>query len=173
MAKSRSHAARTSPSVFAPSAEPTPATRNTPTIRTPIPATQAHVAATKPDTGSAVPTASMPAPVEAPVQATQAATTTESPIPPSSNDGREEFDQGRRYFLGEGVPKNSFMASQWLWKAVAKRNSDAVLLLSDLYASGDGVPRSCEQARILLIAAAKKGSPAAAQRLRSIETSCH
>jgi len=156
-----------------PSAEPAAATRNTPTIPTPTPTTQEHVAATKPDTGSSVPTASMPAPVEAPVEATRAATATESPIRPSSNDGREEFDQGRRYFLGEGVPKNSFMASQWLWKAVKKRNNDAVLLLSDLYASGDGVPRSCEQARILLVAAAKKGSPAAAQRLRSIETSCH
>jgi TPR repeat protein len=64
------------------------------------------------------------------------------------------------------------MASQWLWKAVAKKNSDAVLLLSDLYAHGDGVPRSCEQARILLVAAAKQGSSTAAQKLRSVETTC-
>jgi len=155
------------------SAAPRPATANAPTIPTPMPAAPEHIAATKPTTSSAAPITSLPAPVPAPVQATPLPTTTESPIPPSSNDGRAEFDQGRRYFLGEGVPKNSFMASQWLWKAVAKRNSDAVLLLSNLYASGDGVPRSCEQARILLVAAAKKGSPAAAQRLRSIETSCH
>jgi TPR repeat protein len=64
------------------------------------------------------------------------------------------------------------MASQFLWKAVAKQNSEAVLLLSDLYARGDGVPRSCEQARILLIAGAKKGSSAAANKLRSIEQTC-
>jgi TPR repeat protein len=45
-------------------------------------------------------------------------------------------------------------------------------LLSDLYARGDGVPHSCEQARLLLIAAAKKGSSAAAQKLRSVERNC-
>lgn len=150
------------------SAEPGLTTANAPTIPTPMAAATEHVAATKPNTSSAAPTAS----ILAPEQATPPPTTTESPIPPSSNDGRNEFDQGRRYFQGEGVPRNSFMASQWLWKAVAKKNSDAVLLLSDLYAHGDGVPRSCEQARILLVAAAKQGSSTAAQKLRSVETTC-
>jgi hypothetical protein len=89
-----------------------------------------------------------------------------------SDDGRDEFDRARQYLAGEGVPKNSWMASQLLWKAIGKQNGEAVLLLSDLYARGDGVPRSCEQARILLVSAARKGSSAAAQKLRSIETSC-
>ena len=89
-----------------------------------------------------------------------------------SDDGRDELDRAHQYLAGEGVPKNSWMASQLLWKAIGKENTDAVLLLSDLYARGDGVPRSCEQARILLVSAAKKGSSAAAQKLRSIETSC-
>jgi TPR repeat protein len=89
-----------------------------------------------------------------------------------SDDGRDELDRARLYLAGQGVPKNSWMASQFLWKAIGKQNSEAVLLLSDLYARGDGVPRSCEQARILLVSAAKKGSSAAAQKLRSIETSC-
>jgi hypothetical protein len=89
-----------------------------------------------------------------------------------SNDGRAELDRARQYLAGEGVPKNSWMASQFLWKAIAKQNSEAVVLLSDLYARGDGVPRSCEQARVLLVSAAKKGSSAAAQKLRSVETSC-
>ena len=95
-----------------------------------------------------------------------------SQIAPSAGSGQDELEQARRYLNGNRVPKNSWMASQWLWKAVAKHNSDAVLLLSDLYARGDGVPRSCEQARILLVASVKKGSSAAAQKLRSIETSC-
>jgi TPR repeat protein len=90
----------------------------------------------------------------------------------SSDNGRDELDRARQYLSGEGVPKSSWMASQLLWKAIGKQNSDAVLLLSDLYARGDGVPRSCEQARILLVTAAKKGSPAAAQKLRSIENGC-
>jgi TPR repeat protein len=86
--------------------------------------------------------------------------------------GQEELAQGLRYLNGSGVPKNSWMASEWLWKAVAKHNNDAVLLLSDLYARGEGVPRSCEQARILLVASAKKGSAVAAKKLRSLEASC-
>lgn len=89
-----------------------------------------------------------------------------------ADNGREDLNQGRKYLEGRAVPKNSWMASQFLWKAVAKQNSEAVLLLSDLYARGDGVPRSCEQARILLIAGAKKGSSAAANKLRSIEQTC-
>lgn len=89
-----------------------------------------------------------------------------------ADDGRDDLDKARQYLEGEGVPKNSWMASQLLWKAIGKQNSEAVLLLSDLYARGDGVPRSCEQARILLISAAKKGSSAAARKLRSVETGC-
>lgn len=96
----------------------------------------------------------------------------ESSIASPSEDGRDDLLRARQYLAGEGIPKNSWMASQLLWKAIGKQNSEAVLLLSDLYARGDGVPRSCEQARILLVSAAKKGSSAAAQKLRSIETNC-
>jgi TPR repeat protein len=96
----------------------------------------------------------------------------ESSIASPSDDGRDDLLRARQYLAGEGLPKNSWMASQLLWQAIGKQNSEAVLLLSDLYARGDGVPRSCEQARILLVSAAKKGSLAAAQKLRSIETNC-
>jgi TPR repeat protein len=41
--------------------------------------------------------------------------------------------------------------------------------LSDLYARGDGVPRSCDQARLLLLAAAKRGSSRATEQLRRLE----
>ena len=96
----------------------------------------------------------------------------DSSIAPRSDDGRDELVRARQYLSGQGVPANSWMASQLLWKAIGKQNTEAVLLLSDLYARGDGVPRSCEQARVLLVSAAKKGSSAAAQKLRSIENSC-
>jgi TPR repeat protein len=42
------------------------------------------------------------------------------------------------------------------------------LLLSDLYAKGDGVPKSCDQARLLLTVAARKGQAEAASRLQSL-----
>jgi TPR repeat protein len=70
-----------------------------------------------------------------------------------------------------GMTRDSREAAQWLWKAVGKRNVEATLALSDLYFRGDGVPKNCDQARLLLDAAARKGAPAAAERLRKLETS--
>jgi TPR repeat protein len=57
-----------------------------------------------------------------------------------------------------------------LWKAVGKQNPGAALMLAELYARGDGVPKSCDQARLLLVAAAKKGTPNADLRLRDLES---
>ena len=47
-------------------------------------------------------------------------------------------------------------------------NAAAALLLSDLYVTGDGVPRNCDQARLLLDAAARKGVPGAGERIRDL-----
>jgi hypothetical protein len=94
-------------------------------------------------------------------------------VAPGSNqtaEGQQELMTGRRYLEGQGVPKDTALAATWLWKAVAKQNPDAVLLLSDLYIRGDGVPRSCDQARVLLSAAAKKGSRAASTKLESLNS---
>jgi TPR repeat protein len=60
------------------------------------------------------------------------------------------------------------MAAKFLWKAVGKENPSAILLLSDMYLIGDGVPKSCDQARLLLTAATRKGVPQAAQKLRNL-----
>ena len=49
-------------------------------------------------------------------------------------------------------------AAKLLWKAVGKQNPTAAILLSGLYARGDGVTRNCDQARLLLLAATKHGS---------------
>ncbi len=140
--------------------------------------------------GIPAPTPAVSPPAADAKSTTSAATTAEPPRPSSSTPvasvatspqaapaaapagGSDELDQGRRYLEGNGVPRNSWMASQWLWKAVAKQNTEAALLLSDLYTRGDGVPRSCEQARVLLVASAKKGSAVAAQKLRSVESGC-
>ena len=54
-------------------------------------------------------------------------------------------------------------------KAVAKQNLTATLLLSDLYLRGDGVTKSCDQAHLLLDAAARKGASAAGERLRNLQ----
>jgi TPR repeat protein len=65
--------------------------------------------------------------------------------------------------------RDSSEAATLLWKAVRKQNTTAAVLLSDLYARGDGVPRSCDQARLLLLAAAKRGSSRATEQLRRLE----
>jgi hypothetical protein len=85
--------------------------------------------------------------------------------------GNEEFERARELLAGRTNSPDAGQASAWLWKAVAKNNEPAVLLLADLYARGDGVPRSCDQARILLTAALKRGPAEASQKLQELPKS--
>jgi hypothetical protein len=99
-------------------------------------------------------------------------TTDESVVPAES--GRKELQMAHRYLDGRARLRNGQAAAFWLWKAVKKNNDEAVLLLSDLYVKGEGVPQSCDQARVLLSAAVKRGSSAAGSKLRDINASgCH
>jgi hypothetical protein len=86
--------------------------------------------------------------------------------------GMQELETARRYLDGRGVPKDSSVAAQWLWKSIAKKNTEALITLSDMYAAGDGVPKSCDQARLLLSTAAQRGSQEAREKLKSIISSC-
>jgi hypothetical protein len=43
-----------------------------------------------------------------------------------------------------------------------------LLFFSRTFTFGDGVPQSCDQARLLLDAAARKGTPGATQRLTNL-----
>ena len=72
------------------------------------------------------------------------------------------------FLNGKTHPRSSEEAAKYLWRAVGKENPTAILLLSDMYLAGDGVPRSCDQARLLLSAAAKKGVPQAAEKLSNL-----
>ena len=83
--------------------------------------------------------------------------------------GAEELAIAESYLSGtQGKARDSSEAAQWLWKALGKENAAAALLLSDLYVTGDGVPRNCDQARLLLDAAARKGVPGAGERIRDL-----
>ncbi len=55
-----------------------------------------------------------------------------------------------------------------LWSAVAQGNTSAEVTLAKLYLIGGGVPKSCEQAQVLLQAAAKKGNGEAIDKLSQI-----
>jgi hypothetical protein len=88
----------------------------------------------------------------------------------SAGTGAEELALAQRYLNGtNGQGRNSSEAARWLWKAMAKHNADAPLLLSDLYLKGDGVSKNCDQARVLLDAAALRGVKDAGQRLRHLQ----
>ena len=56
----------------------------------------------------------------------------------------------------------------WLWKATSRGNPDAPVRLADMYIRGNGVPKSCEQALVLLRAAAAKENAPARNRLASL-----
>jgi hypothetical protein len=91
-------------------------------------------------------------------------------ISTANQNGAEELAAAEKYLdAGPGAARDTRQAATWLWKAVAKQNSTATLLLSDLYLRGDGVTKSCDQARLLLDAAARKGATAAAERLRNLQ----
>jgi PilZ domain-containing protein len=69
--------------------------------------------------------------------------------------------------------RRSVASPQQLWSAVEVGNVQAALALADLYLRGDGVPASCDQARVLLLVASKKGSAQAVKKLRELdETGC-
>ena len=85
--------------------------------------------------------------------------------------GAEELATAEQYLNRNhtGAAGDNREAAQWLWKAVGKGNATATLVLSDLYLRGDGIPKNCDQARLLLDLAARKGKTSAAERLRNLQ----
>jgi TPR repeat protein len=118
--------------------------------------------------------ARVPASENARIQRTSAApsqTTAEAAANETDMTGTQELTMAEGYLSGRyGNARNTSEAARWLWKSVAKQNSTASVLLANLYTQGDGVSKNCDQARLLLVAAAKKGSSVAAQNLRNLES---
>ena len=95
------------------------------------------------------------------------------PKPPSTPaDGQEAAFKkavpGDEELTKANNASDSVAAAAWLWKATAKGNPEAPVRLADLYIKGDGVPRSCEQALVLLNSAAAKDNARARNRLASM-----
>jgi hypothetical protein len=60
-----------------------------------------------------------------------------------------------------------------LWAAVHAGNSKAAVDLAELYIQGEGVPRNCMQARVLLLVASEKRNANAIKRLQELDkTGC-
>jgi hypothetical protein len=148
-----------------PSDAPSPAASSAASAPQPAEDSRAQAAATPPASPKPAP-AARPTPAAA------------SPAPPSpaaagtsgAGYGGEELAMAERYLNGgNGQARESAEAAKWLWKSVAKHNSTASLLLADLYLKGDGVSKNCDQARVLLDAAAIKGVAGAGERLRHLQ----
>jgi hypothetical protein len=93
----------------------------------------------------------------------------EQPASVQDNGGRELAVAQGYLKGGPGTTRDSTEAVKWLWQAVRKENAAATLILSDLYLRGDGVPKSCDQGRLLLNAAARRGAPGAGERIRNLQ----
>jgi len=93
---------------------------------------------------------------------------------PAENPGESELILAWQYLEGQGGrPRDPVAASRLLWIAVSKGNLAAETTLANLYLRGEGVPKSCDQARVLLSAASDKGGVEAKQKLRELkQTGC-
>lgn len=112
-----------------------------------------------------------PRPAEMPIAPKTAPARENARIVANRGNGAEELVVAENYLNGRrGAARDPNEAAKWLWRSVGKQNAAAALLLSDLYLRGDGVSKSCDQARLLLDAAARKGVAGAGGRLRNLQT---
>jgi len=82
--------------------------------------------------------------------------------------GQEEFAIARDILHSSSRQQDFSKAVALLWSSVRKGHVPAEVTLADLYRRGDGVEKNCDQARVLLVAASKKGSVEARQMLEQI-----
>lgn len=104
-------------------------------------------------------------PVETPSANDQPSPATGDSQHKSANHGEEDLALAQPYLRNKSGPAGNAVAVRLLWAAVEKGNVQAEVTLADLYSRGDGVRKSCDQARVLLRAAAEKGSSEASQQL--------
>jgi hypothetical protein len=119
---------------------------------------------------SVAPAKNAPTSALVPLPATSRTTTfSASPSVAGEQLGQQEYlaaqDVLKNKNSGAGVPE----AVRLLWIAVEKGNSNAEVTLAELYRQGQGVAKSCDQTKILLTAAARKGNAEAQKRLEQFQ----
>ena len=93
-----------------------------------------------------------------------------APTPPADNSddpGQQEYLQALQILRAANRSAELPQAIQLLWVAVEKGNTGAEIDLAELFHQGRGVAKNCAQTRILLSAAARKGSAEARKRLEA------
>jgi len=147
------------------------AAENAPAPTAAAPSKPADSNAPRPTESPANPTTAKPAESGKALEPKSPAKTEASPaeeVPraqPTIDNGTAELAEAQRYL---GAHDNA-SAAQWLWKSIAKHNGQATVILADLYLKGEGVSKNCDQARVLLDSAARKGVSGAGERLRNLQ----
>jgi hypothetical protein len=132
----------------------------------PTPATQ-QLAPPAGNTAAAKPPAATPATVQ-PKPTPDAAVAkpeTAKPIEAPASTPMSKHQPGQQEFDNAMQASDDTAAAAWLWKSTSRGNPDAPVRLADMYIKGKGVPRSCEQALVLLRSAATKQNAPARNRL--------
>src|SRR5579863_3215341 len=63
----------------------------------------------------------------------------ETRIEADQGNGVSQFDLGRMYYIGDGVPRDHAEAMKWWRKAADQGNAEAQASLGFMYDSGDGI----------------------------------
>jgi len=97
---------------------------------------------------------------------------TRPPVPAPSVDnpadaGQQEHLEALQILRSPSRASEVPAAIQLLWVAVEKGNTGAEIDLAELFRTGRGVAKNCDQTQILLSAAARKGSVEARKRLEA------
>jgi TPR repeat protein len=88
----------------------------------------------------------------------------------SSGDyGQQEYQQAMQILRAPNREAETPEAVRLLWIAVEKGNTSGEVALAELYRRGRGVVKNCDQARILLSAASRKGSADAQKHLEELQ----
>ena len=94
------------------------------------------------------------------------------PSPPAADESEQAIARkiipGADELAKANNASDSAAEAAWLWKATAKGNPTAPVRLAGMYVKGEGVPRSCEQALVLLKTAAEKENAVARNQLASM-----
>jgi hypothetical protein len=90
-----------------------------------------------------------------------------SPADNSAETGEQEHRQALQILSAPSRASEIPDAVRLLWVAVEKGNTGAEIDLAELFRKGRGVAKNCDQTRILLSAAARKGSVEARKRLEA------
>jgi hypothetical protein len=91
-----------------------------------------------------------------------------APAPRADNSteaGQQEYLRALQILRSPSRTSEIPAAIQLLWVAVEKGNTSAEIDLAELFRTGRGVAKNCDQTRILLSTAARKGSVEARKRL--------